>query len=190
MDMSYQTERLELKILTDTAAAQVLRFYLDNQEVFEEYETDRPQQFYTEPFQKLLLQSEYNLAIKQASFRFWVFEKGKPSHVIGTVSFHNVRRGFHQSCEMGYKFDQRYWGRGYAKESILKCIWIAFKELKLHRIEAYVLAENTASRKLLEGIGFRLEGIKRQSVKMHGVWRDHELYGLVAGEGNLGKLDR
>lgn len=190
MDMSYQTERLELKILTDTAAAQVLQFYLDNQEVFEEYETDRPQQFYTEPFQKLLLQSEYNLAIKQASFRFWVFEKGKPSQVIGTVSFHNVRRGFHQSCEMGYKFDQRYWGRGYAKESILKCIWIAFEELKLHRIEAYVLAENTASRKLLEGIGFRLEGIKRQSVKMHGVWRDHELYGLVAGEGNLGKLDR
>ena len=52
MQMSYRTKRLELKILTDTAAAQVLQFYLDNQEIFEEFETDRPQQFYTEPFQK------------------------------------------------------------------------------------------------------------------------------------------
>ena len=184
MQMSYRTKRLELKILTDTAAAQVLQFYLDNQEIFEEFETDRPQQFYTEPFQKIILQSEYNLAVKQDFFRFWVFEKGHPSKIIGTVSLHNIRWGSYLSCEIGYKFDQRHWGRGYAKESILKCIGIAFQELNLHRVEAYVLAENTASRKLLESIGFQKEGIKRQSVRMRGVWRDNDLYALVAGDGH------
>lgn len=182
MDMAYQTKHLELKILDDTKAEQVLKFYLDNQEIFEEYETDRPPQFYTEDFQRLLLESEYNLAVKQTFLRFWVYEKGQPNQIIGTVSFHNIRRGFYQCCEIGYKFDKRYWGRGYAKESISKCIWVAFEELRLHRMEACVLPRNTASRRLLKSLGFELEGIKKQSVKLHGVWQDHELYALLAGE--------
>ena len=40
MKMTYQTERLELKILDDTACARVLQFYLDNREMIEQYETD------------------------------------------------------------------------------------------------------------------------------------------------------
>ena len=35
MKMTYQTERLELKILDDTACARVLQFYLDNREMIE-----------------------------------------------------------------------------------------------------------------------------------------------------------
>lgn len=50
MKMNYETQRLELKVLPNTAAAQVLQFYLDNQKIFEKYETDRPKQFYTEKY--------------------------------------------------------------------------------------------------------------------------------------------
>lgn len=182
MNMEYETKRLELKILPDTAAFQVLRFYLDNQEIFEKYETDRIPNFYTEKFQKMLLQSEYNLAVKQSLIRFWVYEKGQTDRIAGTVSIHNIKRGFYQSCELGYKFDQQFWGKGYARESISKCIEIIFEELKLHRIEAYVLPENTTSGKLLRKLGFELEGVKRQNVKLHGLWRDHELYALLKEE--------
>ncbi len=182
MEMAYQTKRLELKILDDTKAGQVLEFYLDNQEIFEEYETDRPPQFYTEDFQRLLLEGEYNLIVKGMFLRFWVYEKSQPDQIIGTVSFHNIKREFYQRCELGYKFDQRYWGRGYARESISKCIQVAFEELRLHRMEAYVLPKNTESRRLLKSLGFELEGIKKQSVKLHGVWQDHELYALLAEE--------
>ena len=48
MKMNYETQRLELKVLPNTSARQVLQFYLANQEIFEKYETDRPKQFYTE----------------------------------------------------------------------------------------------------------------------------------------------
>ena len=114
--------------------------------------------------------------------RFWVFEKGKEEQVIGTVSLQHICWSPYLSCELGYKFDRRYWGKGYAKESILKCMDIVFKEMQLHRVEAQVQPENTASRKLLEGLGFVKEGRKRQSVKLHGVWKDHEVYALLAGE--------
>ena len=182
MEMAYQTKRLELKILDDTKAGQVLEFYLANQEIFEEYETDRPPQFYTEDFQRLLLEGAFNLIVKGMFLRFWVYEKSQPGQIIGTVSFHNIKREFYQRCELGYKFDQRYWGRGYARESISKCIQVAFEELRLHRMEACVLPKNTASRRLLKSLGFELEGIKKQSVKLHGVWQDHELYALLAEE--------
>lgn len=180
MNMTYQTKRLELRIITDEEAPQVLQFYLDNQEIFERYEVDRMHNFYTEKFQRTVLQCEYNLAVKQKLFRFWVYEKGNIDRIIGTVSIYDIKRGYYQSCELGYKFDQRFWGKGYAKESVLKCLQIAFEELKLHRVEAYVVRENEASRKLLKSMGFELEGVKRQSVKLHGVWQDHELYALLA----------
>lgn len=180
MEMTYQTERLELKILDDTASLKVLQFYLDNREMIEKYEIERPPQFYTEKFQKVMLQGEYNLAVKQTSLRFWVQEQGQPDRIIGTVSFHNIKRGFFQCCELGYKFDQRFWGRGYALESISRGIQVVFEELRLHRIEACVLPGNIPSRKLLLKLGFAFEGIKKQSVMLHGGWRDHELYALLS----------
>lgn len=185
MKMKYETDRLMLKILPDTAAEQVLQFYLDNREVFEQYEADRSQNFYTYKYQKTVLYCEYNLAVKQSAVRFWVYEKEHPQRIIGTVSLQDIRRGVYQSCGLGYKFDKRIWRRGYAKESIEKCIWIAFEEMKLHRIEAHTLPDNAASRKLLERLGFAWEGTKRQSVKLHGVWRDHEMYALLAEEAKL-----
>lgn len=185
MKMKYETDRLILKILPDTAANEVLTFYLDNRDIFEPFEPDRPQNFYTIGHQKTLLHCEYNLAIKQSTVRFWVFEKSMPQKIIGTVSLQDIRRGLYQSCMMGYKFDKKIWRQGYAKESITKCIRIAFEEMKLHRIEAHTLPENIPSRKLLEGLGFAWEGTKRQSVKLHGIWRDHEVYALLAEEAKL-----
>lgn len=185
MNMKYETDRLVLKILPDTAAEQVLQFYLDNREVFEQYETDRSQNFYTYEHHKTMLHCEYNFAVKQSAVRFWVYEKTNPQRIIGTVSLQDIRRGCYQSCGLGYKFDQRIWRRGYAKESITKCIYIAFVEMKLHRMEAYTLPDNIASRSLLEKLGFAWEGTKRQSVKLHGTWRDHEMYALLAEEAKL-----
>lgn len=182
MKMNYETSRLILKVLPSTAASQVLQFYLDNRNIFEEYEIDRPENFYTVEYQKALLHCEYNLAVKQSAVRFWVFEKGREGQIVGTVSFQHICWAPYLSCELGYKFDQRFWRRGYARESILKCIHIAFKEMKLHRMEAQVQPDNKASRKLLKELGFVREGIKRESVKLHGAWKDHEVYALLAEE--------
>ena len=101
MKMNYETQRLELKVLPNTAAAQVLQFYLDNQKIFEKYETDRPKQFYTEKYQKTLLQCEYNLAVKQSAVRFWVFRKENIAQIIGTISVQDIRRGINLIIDFG-----------------------------------------------------------------------------------------
>lgn len=181
MRLHYETDRLYLKILQPDAAPHVLGFYLDNREVFEQYEPARPRHFYTERYQYSLLQGEYNAAIRLSSIRFWVFCKSDPGQIIGTISFHNVQRSIFQCCQVGYKFDQRFWHQGYASEALLQGVKIMFYELKLHRIEAYVMPDNTPSLHLLESLGFEREGLVRDYAQIRGIWEPHYLYALLNG---------
>lgn len=185
MEMVYETPRLLLKVLREDAADSVLAFYVENREIFERYEIDRVENFYTWSHQAALLRCEYNMMERSQSARFWVFEKERPKRIIGTFSFHNIRYYAYRDCELGYKFHHEIWGKGYAKESIEKGIQVMFQEFKLHRIEAMVMPENERSKNLLHALGFEREGIKRQNVKLHGAWCDHEVYSLLNKEQEL-----
>lgn len=180
MDMTYETERLILKVLRADDADTVLQFYLDNKELFEKYEPDRPNNFYTAAHQRAVLTCEYNMTVKLTSVRFYVFEKSQPDTIIGTVCFRNITRSIYQSCEVGYKFGQAYWHRGYAREALCMGIAIMFGDQKLHRIEANVMPDNAPSIRLLQSLGFTLEGTAHALALIHGSWRDHLRYSLIA----------
>lgn len=74
------------------------------------------------------------------------------------------------SLELGYVFNPAYWGKGYAKESCLALIELAFSQ-GVHRIFAQCDPENTNSWKLLESLGFEREAHLKQNVYF---WRDSE----------------
>jgi ribosomal-protein-alanine N-acetyltransferase len=179
MLFEYETKRLFLRILTPDAAGAVLDFYLRDRAYFEKYEPDRLPQFYTPNFQKGMLRFEYNAAIKLNSVRFYVSLKSDPDYIIGTVCFHNILRNPYCSCEIGYKFSSAYQHHGYAAEAIAQVLDVIFGELKLHRVTAMVLPDNTPSSRLLERLGFVCEGISREHLLLHGIWTDHALYSLV-----------
>ncbi len=179
MNLEYETDRLLLKVLRAEEAQNVLQFYLDNKDFFEKYEPDRPENFYTETHQKAILLHEYNTTIKLTAVRFYVYRKEQPQQIIGTISFRNITRSIFQSCEVGYKFDERFLHQGYALEAMEMGLMIMFEDQKLHRIEANVMPENTSSIHLLETLGFESEGIARQSTLIHGKWEDHLRYSLI-----------
>lgn len=181
MLFTYETPRLILQVLKPEAAEAVLDFYMRDQLYFEQFEPDRMPQFYTLNFQKNMLRVEYNAAIKQSSVRFYIFCKEQPNLIIGTVCFHSILKNVYASCEIGYKFSQSFQHQGYATEAINKVMEIIFHELKLHRIMAMVLPGNTPSIRLLERLGFSYEGISREHLFMHGAWRDHAQYCMLAG---------
>ena len=129
MNLIYETDRLILKVLRPEAAKKVLCFYLDNKELFEKYEASRPDNFYTVKYQKSVLLCEYNLTVQLSAVRFYVFLKDDPDRIIGTICFRDITRSIYDSCEVGYKFDERFWHHGYATEALIEGIDIMFGDL-------------------------------------------------------------
>lgn len=83
---------------------------------------------------------------------------------------------------IGYELDPVLWGRGYATEAAEEMLRFGFEELGLYRIWSWCIADNTGSRRVLERVGMRLEGVQRQHEYFKGRWRDQRLYGLLARE--------
>lgn len=86
------------------------------------------------------------------------------------------------TAEVGYWLAEPFWGRGWATTALRSfCRW-AFHEFALRRLYAGVMAENQPSRRVLEKVGFVLEGIHRQHVCKAGVVHDQAYYGLLQHE--------
>jgi ribosomal-protein-alanine N-acetyltransferase len=60
----------------------------------------------------------------------------------------------------------------------------------MHRLEASIRPENAASRRVVEKLGFRDEGIRVRQLHINGAWRDHICYALTAEEVPTGVLPR
>lgn len=179
MLLQYETQRLILKIIGPDYAKNVLNFYLNDKELFEKYETDRCPNFYTETYQRNTLQAEYTLTLRLQQIRFYVFSKEEPEQIIGTISLYHISN-IHSHAEIGYKFSSKYHHKGLASEAVEKMIDIAFTELHLHRLTAHVMESNLPSIRLLEGLGFQKEGVSRDYLYLHGSWKDHIQYSLLA----------
>lgn len=82
--------------------------------------------------------------------------------------------------EIGYILLPSFEHRGLITKAIQEMCPKAFTELKIHRIVAYIYAPHTASRKVVERNGFRLEGVVIKSTHEE---KEHEhdicIYGLM-----------
>jgi ribosomal-protein-alanine N-acetyltransferase len=57
-----------------------------------------------------------------------------------------------------------------------------FEELEAHRLWAHVFVGNTASARILEGLGFREEGVALQSAYVRNAWHDVITYARLSSE--------
>lgn len=102
--------------------------------------------------------------------------------IVGGISVGNIRRGVAQTGQIGYWMGQPYAGRGLMLEAVRLVIGHCFVRLRLHRIEAACIPGNDRSVRVLEKAGFTREGLLRSYLKINGIWQDHYLYALIAGE--------
>lgn len=179
MNFIYETERLQLKILTEDYAPAVLSFLIRNREFFEPYETLKQEMYYTEIYQRKNLKLEYSSFLALKYIRFYVFEKGNEQTIIGTVSFSNILKYPYSSACIGYKFDHEYHHHGYAAEAVTCGAFAMFRDAGFHRLEAFVMPENLSSIKLLKRIGFEYEGRSRELICVQGQYKDHLRYALI-----------
>lgn len=58
--------------------------------------------------------------------------------------------------DIGYRLDEKFWGRGYASEASFAWVQYAFETLKIKTIEAATHIENVASNRILQKIGMQI----------------------------------
>lgn len=85
------------------------------------------------------------------------------------------------SLEIGYVFNRKNWGNGYAKESCEALVQYSFRN-GTHRIFAECDPDNENSWRLLEAIGFEREAHLKQNVYFwtdeqgNPIWKDTYIY--------------
>jgi ribosomal-protein-alanine N-acetyltransferase len=85
-------------------------------------------------------------------------------------------------AELGYVLARSHWGQSVMKEVLPVVVRYGFEVMKLHRIEARIDPENTASLKLAEGLGFQREGLLRDENFSGGRFRSTLCLGLLEHE--------
>ena len=87
-----------------------------------------------------------------------------------------------RKTEIGYWLGESFQGKGLVTKSCRVLIEYAFDELKLNRVEMRCGVENQKSRKIPEKLGFKEEGIIRQTAWIHNRFVDYVIYGLLTDE--------
>jgi ribosomal-protein-alanine N-acetyltransferase len=101
------------------------------------------------------------------------------SAVLGAINLSQIFRGGFQNAYVGYWIGAPYARCGYMGEALALALDHAFGTVQLHRLEANIQPTNIASKRLVERLGFRLEGFSPRYLKVSGRWCDHERWAIL-----------
>ena len=97
----------------------------------------------------------------------------------GEINLSSVQRGPFQSAYVGYWIDQAHAGNGYMPEALVLTARFAFEELHLHRIQISIIPRNQRSRRVVDKLKIRDEGVALRYLEINGVWEDHVRYAMT-----------
>ncbi|HEX3393644.1 MAG TPA: GNAT family protein [Acidimicrobiales bacterium] len=112
-------------------------------------------------------------------YGFGIFVDGR---LAGEINVSGVQRGPFQNAYVGYWIDQAQAGSGYVPEALVTVARFAFEDVRLHRLQVAIIPRNRASRRVVEKLGLREEGLAVRYLAINGVWEDHLRYAITAEE--------
>lgn len=99
---------------------------------------------------------------------------------VGTVSLQpSWRMGY---AELGYQLGAAFHGRGLGTRVVRSFLAMVFDATDLHRVFATIHADNLASIRLVERLGFVREGMLREHYRIDGEYVNEFVYGLLRRE--------
>jgi [ribosomal protein S5]-alanine N-acetyltransferase len=104
------------------------------------------------------------------------------SRFCGEINLSSVQRGPFQSAYVGYWIDRDTAGRGLMPEAVVLVARFAFEQVHLHRIQISIIPRNYRSRRVVEKLKLRDEGIAQRYLEINGVWEDHIRYAVTIEE--------
>jgi RimJ/RimL family protein N-acetyltransferase len=95
--------------------------------------------------------------IASYGFCFWKIQRKPDGRLMGLCGLFALPLGCRTEVEIGWWLTPRFWGRGLASEAAEAVMKIALECLPVQRIVAIAIAENRASRRIMQKIGMHYE---------------------------------
>ncbi len=118
---------------------------------------------------------------KQERIGFFLWNS-QDNSLIAVVNINNPVYGGLCSGYLGYYIDVDFANKGFMAEGLSLTLDYAFNCLGFNRLEANIQPANLPSRKLVQKLGFRLEGFSPKYLKINNQWCDHERWAILADE--------
>jgi ribosomal-protein-alanine N-acetyltransferase len=171
-----RTDRLLIRLANDGDVGEVMKYLERNREFLQPFEPRKPVGYYSAEFWLEQFRRSVQEFHADQAVRFFLFSG---TRVVGTANLTQIVRGPFQGCQLGYSLGESDQGQGLMTEALQAIARYAFEELKLHRIQAAYMPDNTRSAAVLKKAGFEIEGRARDYVRIDGQWREHVLVGRV-----------
>lgn len=128
---------------------------------------------------RVFIRRSARLTRKGRYYSFAVWADGK---LVGQISIGDIALGASHSGNLGYWVAEKYSGRGVITTAVAMVLDLCLGAPGLHRVEINLRPENKASRRVVEKLGLRFEGRKRNFYFIAGQWADHLGYAATAEE--------
>lgn len=153
-----------------------------NREHTSRWDPIRPDFFYSRAGQHDQLRRDEDAWASGTGYAFAALDRLADDRIVGRIALGNVVRGPWQNATLGYWIAQDITGRGRGSAAVALALKFAFEHAGLHRVQPAIIPRNTASVRLAEKCGFRLEGRALRYLEIAGVWEDHDIYALTSEE--------
>ena len=131
-------------------------------------------------YTKKYLSSVQSAYRNEEFYDFALIDK-ESERMIGTCGFTSFDLQ-NNSAEIGYVLHPDFWGKGLAKEAVLRLMAFGFAELRLHRMSAKIMTQNNASKRVAEKCGMRHEATYVEAMLIKGNYETIDEYAILAKE--------
>jgi [ribosomal protein S5]-alanine N-acetyltransferase len=173
---TYRTSRLVVRPFKASDYETWARFIAESRPRKNRFDWERTSEFRTSrtAFLKKINHSKKSAADDE--MYFWAIFRRRERDLIGFVDIYVLARKSLHFANLGYRIDNRFWGRGYGKEALSRMIPAALRDLKLNRLEAVIDLGNRRSTAVARAAGMKREGVRRRYYYQDRHWADQVVY--------------
>jgi ribosomal-protein-alanine N-acetyltransferase len=174
------TERLILSELGESDIDSIFEIF-SNEAVIKYYDL----QAFNESSQAEKLISLFKTRFESKLGIRWGIREKDTNILVGTCGFNSWSAPM-KNAVIGYDLNPKYWGKGLAQEAVSVILHSAFSGSlpsgPIHRVQADTVPGNEASERLLSNLGFKYEGLRKDSGFWKNEFHDLKCFGLLAHE--------
>ena len=163
-----------IKSLADSDVDDFLKYLTRNRQWFRPYEPCRSEYYYTTAYWRNVLSGKRE---KKLSDLHFVIEGER---VVGFITISGISGFPFYSGYLGYSLDHELWGRGFMTSALSVLIPHLFEHYSIHRLQANYMPSNSGSARVLEKLGFEVEGFAKDYLLIDGKWEDHIMTALLS----------